>query len=147
MANNPLGDIVGARFHEANLTQNASVASNGANAVLAYFGPFTNNIRIRDVFWMASGASNAATKTGSYRQLIVQDGGVAGTVTTTAKIVASVNLTATVAQFSTTNFTVNTAVTVPAGDILYISQSTVGGTDANGTVLVAGQFALDWEVI
>lgn len=147
MAKTPLGDIPGARFHMPNVIQNASVASGGANARLGQFGPFAHDIRIRNAWWTPTGADQASTQTATYRRLSVYNGGPAGTVTATASRMASANLTASVASLGPTPFTVDTAQSVANGNVVYLSQETVGGTDANGTVLVAGQFALAYEVV
>ncbi len=40
-----------------------------------------------------------------------------------------------------------TSLLVASGNVLYFSQETVGGTDANGTVLPAGQFSVAFEVV
>lgn len=143
---NMLGDIPNARFALA-LTTVASVASNGANARLAQFGPFPFDIRLRAGWWQPTGADQDATSTASYRRLSVYNGGTAGTATATASRMASLNLTASIASFGTASFAVDSTVTVASGQTLYMSQETVGGAESNGTVLRAGQAQLWYEVI
>ncbi len=74
-----------------------------------------------------------------------------GTGTATVNRIASLNIIATLASLAPAAFTVvdstGTTLTVAAGSILYFSEATVGGTDANGTVLVAGMVNLDYEVL
>jgi hypothetical protein len=143
---NQLGDIPGARFPSPIIT-NQAVASGGANARLGQFGPFPYDIRIRNAWWSPTGADQAATATGSYRRLSFYNGGTAGTATATASRMASLNLTASQASLGALTMSVDTTQTVAAGGIIYASQETVGGTDSNGTVLVAGQMSLAYEII
>jgi hypothetical protein len=161
MAKTPLGDIPGARFHEPNIVQNASVASNGANARLGMFGPFAHDIRVRNAWWTPTGADAAGTQTATYRRLSMYNGGSSGTLTATGSgtatglqgRIASLNLNPTVsfASLGPVAMTVidatGTSLLVASGNIIYFSQETVGGTDANGTVLPAGQFSVAFEVV
>lgn len=143
---NMLGDIPGARFI-APIVTNAAIASNGANARLGQFGPFPYDIRPRAAWWTPTGADQAATQTGSYRRLSLYNGGPAGTATATGSRMASLNLVASAASLGPVAMSVNTAVTVPAGAVVYASQETVGGAEAGGTVMVAGQAQLAYEII
>lgn len=143
----PLGDIPGARFTETNIVQNASVASGGANARLGQIGPYPHDVRFRNLWWSPTGADQAATQSATYRRLSLFNGGTAGTVTATASRMASLNLSATQASLGAAAFAVDTTQTLASGQIAYFSQETVGGTDANGTVLAAGQFALAYEIV
>lgn len=143
---NMLGDIPGARFM-APVVTNAAVASNGANARLGQFGPFPYDIRPRAAWWSPTGADQAATQTGSYRRLSFFNGGAAGTATATASRAASLNLTASAASLGAVAMVVDTTQTIASGSILYMSQETVGGAEAGGTVLVAGQAQLAYEIV
>lgn len=143
---NMLGDIPGARFLTQPVT-NAAVASNGANARLGQVGPFPYDIRVRAAWWSPTGADQAATATGSFRRLSFYNGGPAGTATATASRVASLNLVASQASLGAVAMVANTAATVASGSIVYLSQETVGGAEAGGTVLVAGQAHFAYEVI
>ena len=144
MASTPLGDISGARFHAPAVVQNATVASGGANALIGVAGPFEHPIRVRGAYWIPTGGANSATQTATYRRLSVVNLGTGGAGTA---VVASLNLTASLASLVGRALTVDTTATVAAGEVLAVSQATVGGTDANGTVLQAGSFALNYEVI
>ena len=144
MAATYLGDIPGARFHIASVSAHASVASNGAAARLDSLGPFDHNIRVRNVYWQPTAADHAMTSTASYRQLTLRNGGAAGTGTA---IIGSLNLTATLASLGVRAFTMDSTATVASGAQIYLSHGTVGGDHANGSVLVAGRFALSYEVI
>lgn len=138
-----LGDIIGNRIGVPALAAHASVASNGADGSLGQIGPFPYNIRVRSAWWTPTGADQGAN-TASYRQLSLRNGGTAGTGTA---VVASLNLTASKASLAPAEMTVDTTVTLASGAVLVASQATVGGTDATGTVLRAGQFALAYEII
>lgn len=150
MAKYRLGDIPGARFHGPEVAMGA-LASNGAVGVTSYFGPFAQDIRIRNVWWTPTAASQAATQSASYRLLALYNGGTAGTATATTARIASLAMSATVASLTPTPYTLvdatGTTQTVASGSILYFSQSTVGGTDSNGTVTVAANIALEYEVL
>lgn len=144
MASTPLGDIPGGRFFFPSVSSYASLASGGANAKLDHIGPFDHNIRVRSVYWQPTGADHAASQSASYRRLTLRNAGTAGTATA---IIGSLNASATLASLGTRAFTVDTAVTVASGQILVFSQETVGAAEANGTILVAGRFALSYEII
>lgn len=143
----PQGDIPGNRHHIPLVFTHASVASGGANARLGQVGPFAFDIRMRNVWWSPTGADHAATQSASYRRLSVYNGGTAGTATATASRMASLNNSASQASLGAVAFTTDSAVTLSSGQIAFFSQETVGAADANGTVLVAGQFALAYEIL
>lgn len=150
MASTPLGDIIGARFHESQTA--AAIASGGANGTQAAFGPWLHNIKVQALYFTPlSSGGIAATQTATYRQGSLINPGTSGTLTITA---ASINYSyatnATVASFVPTGGTVSTVATrasVASGTMLYVTQATVGGTDANGTVLPAGVYTLAFEVV
>lgn len=130
----------------------ASVASNGANARLGQFTVLDpNGIRIRSAVWMPTGADQAthgtASTSASYRRLEIYNGATSGTVTATASRIGSLNLTASLASLGTRGFTIDTTVTVASGQVVYFSQSTVGGTDNDGTILAAGALNLSYEML
>lgn len=141
------GDIPGNRQHDANVVANASVASGGANGRIGQAGPFAQDIRVQNAWWTPTGADSAGSTTASYRRLDLINGGPAGTVTASAARIATLGLTASHASLGPVPMVVDTTVTLASGSIVYFSQSTVGGTDATNTVLVAGQFALAYEVM
>jgi hypothetical protein len=146
MASTPLGDIPGARFHEALAATAGAVASGGPNARLGQFGPFAHNIRIRNAWWVPTGADQVATNTASYRRQSLYDGGVSGTVTATANRMASLNMNFSQASLGAMTWA-SIDRTLSAGNILYWSQETVGGTETLGTVMAAGQLAFAYEVM
>lgn len=149
MAKHPQGNIPNNRNPLPVITH-ASVASNGANAILGFAGPWPYDVRVRTQYWQPTGADftvSTATATASYRRIDVYNGGAAGTATATASRIGSLSLQASIASRSTAGFTIDSTVTVAAGNTLYFSQSTVGGADANGTVLPAGQISGFYEII
>lgn len=129
----------------------ASTASNGAGAVIQRFAPFGGaGVRIKEAYWSPTGGDQAthgtASTSASYRRLQVLNGGTAGTNTT--NIIASLNITASIASLGTKAFTsVDTTNTVASNEIVYVSQLTVGGDDNEGTVLRAGSLSLTYELI
>jgi hypothetical protein len=147
MASTPQGDISNNRFFVPQAATFAAVASGGANARLGQIGPFSFPVRLREAWYCPTGADQSATQSATYRRIDVINGGAAGTVTASANRMGTLGLTATQASLGAASFAVDSTVTVPSGNVIYASQSTVGGTDANGTVLAAGQLALAFEVI
>jgi hypothetical protein len=143
----PQGDIPGNRDHIPLVGTHAAVASGGANSRQLQFGPLAFDVRMRNVWWSPTSADQAATQTATYRRLSVYNGGASGTGTATASRMASLNLTASLASLGAREFTVDTTVTLASGQIAYFSQETVGGTDANGSVLAGGQYSLAYEVL
>jgi len=131
----------------------ASAASNGANAKQAdgVIGPFPWDVRIRAVNYVPTQGDvdvSTATSTASYRQLILYNGGTIGTITATASHIASLNLTSSLASYSSRAFgTVSTAVSMASGEMAYLSQLTKGAAHANGTVLQAGRVSVNYEII
>lgn len=144
---------VGMILNEHHLTiSHASTASNGANARQVQFGPFDRDIRVKKVYWSPTSANQAthgtATTSATYRRIELFNGGTAGTVSTSASRIASLNITASLAQYGTRAFTtVDTTLTVASGAVMYFSQSTVGGTDDDGTALAAGNISVTYETI
>lgn len=138
-----LGDVVGNRVAVPVIFTHASVASNGADAGLGQIGPFGYAVRVRSAWWTPTGADQGA-HTASYRRVSLRNGGSAGTGTA---IIGSLNLSASKASLAPASMTVDTTATLAAGEVLVASQATVGGADATGTVLRAGQFALAYEII
>jgi hypothetical protein len=140
MANTALGDIPGARFPLGGA--NASLASSGANGRLIEIGIAPHDMRVRSAWWTPTGGDQGTAA--SYRNVKLINGGTAGTGTA---VVASLALSASKASLTPASMVADSAVTVPAGAMIYASQDTVLGTDATGTVLRAGRFDLAYEVI
>jgi hypothetical protein len=143
----PEGDIPGNRHHIPNAATNTAVASGGANARIAQIGPLAFDVRLRNLWWSPTGADQTSTQTATYRRLSLYNGGSAGTATASASRMGSINLSASQASLGAVAGVVDTTVTLASGQIAYFSQETVGGTDANGSVLAAGQFALAYEIL
>lgn len=132
----------------------ASVASNGAAARVGQVGPFGREGRIKAFYWTPTGADQGAN-TASYRRILWYNGGSAGTATATANILASIGFTASGASLKPmtgvvvypASGTAASSGTFGSADILYYSHNTVGGDDASGSVLRAGQAKLIIEFI
>lgn len=144
MAKYRQGDTPGARFGGSDHISNAAVASGGANSILGMAGPMGVDRRVRDAYWTPTASSQSATQSATYRQLLLINGGTGGAGTTA---IGTLNLSATKGQWAPAGFTLDTTHTITSGGVVLLSQGTVGGTDANGTVLVAGQVDLDYEVL
>lgn len=140
MGSTMLGDIPSGAIH-GTVISHASVASNGAGAALRNIGAgifrAPQNLTIVAAWWEPTGADNSATTTGSYRRLSVINAGNDGTGTT---VLASLNLTASLASNTTRALTLAATPTVSQGQVIAASHTTVGGDHANGTVLQAGNF-------
>lgn len=139
----PQGDIPGLR-ESMPLAPFAAVASGGANALLNVQNPFPWPVRIRNAWYIPTGASVANTESGSYRRLTLVNPGVSGTGTA---IIASLNLSFTGASLVPIAMVVDTTQTMASGISPLGSQITIGAATANGTVLPAGQFAVSYEII
>lgn len=143
-----LADIPG-NFFVAPLGSHASVASNGAGALLvdcAFVAPA--NLKLLSA-WRQVQADEAsvgtATTTASYRRVSIVNGGAAGTGTT---IMASSNGNgASVASLGTRAFATTANNTAAAGDILMASQLTVGGANDDATTLRAGKLWIAYELL
>lgn len=142
-----LGDAQSGSLH-GGIISHASVASNGAGAVIANIG--VNNWRapqactIVEAWWEPTGADSAVTNTTSYRLLTLVNAGSAGTGTT---VLASLNNTTSQASNTLKTMTVASAATLAQGAVVAASHATVGGNETNGTVLVAGQFRFTYRPI
>ena len=122
-----LGDIVSGEIHGGGISH-ASVASNGAAATYGGAGTALKwrapaNCKIVGAAWTPDGADNATTITASYRLLTLVNGGQAAAGTT---VLASMNLTASLASNASRNLTLASVATLSKGDIIYASQSKIG---------------------
>lgn len=120
----------------------AAVASNGGAArypMLVAPQP----IRIKGFMYNPYGADQDINSA-SYRRLSIVDAGPAGTGTV---IIASQNLTASIASMGTGSGAIATAnQDMDTGDILVFSQVTVGGNHATGTVIPASRVEVVYEL-
>jgi hypothetical protein len=127
---------------------NAGVASNGANAVIAsaaFVAP--NNLIVNRAWympWANAATKGTATTSATYKRINLLNGGTSGTGTT---IIASCNLTASIASRGSKAFATTANNTVSAGYILYFSALTVGGTSDDGTQLQAGVLEIEYELL
>jgi hypothetical protein len=145
---NRLADIPG-NFFVAQLGTHAALASNGANAVLPATGFVAPaDIKILSAWRHVNGAAEAtvgtATSSASYRRFTILNGGIDGLGTT---IIASVNNTASAAQWSTRAFTTTANNTVTQGNIIVASQLTVGAATADGTDAAQGVINIAYELL
>ena len=148
MGTTALGDIPSGALLGVQITH-ASVASDGAGTLLAAIGVGVwrapQNIRIIDAWWEPTGADNATAQAASYRRVDLDNGGADGTGTT---VLASINLTASLASNTTRALTLATTPTVSKGSIVCASiGATVGGAHASGTLVRAGQFHFTYRPI
>src|SRR4030065_59677 len=126
----------------------ASVASDGSNAVVAsaaFIAP--NSIKVKNAWyipWADAATVGTATTSATYRRINLLNGGTSGTGTT---IVASCNMTASVASRGSKAFATTANNTLSSGQMLYFSQLTVGGTDDDGTVLQSGVLQIEYQLL
>ncbi len=144
-ARQQVGDVANVR----NLISHASVASDGANAIVGSIGAncfrAPRAMQLESAWWEPTGADNTATpNTLSYRRVTVLDAGPNGAGTT---VLASLDLTASLASNTTRAFSLIATPTVPKGNVIAVQHATVGGAHSDGTVLRAGQFHLNWSPI
>lgn len=137
----PSGAIVGAQV------SHASVASNGAAASYNNIGANTwrapQNGRVVSAWWEPTGADTGGSSTASYRTLSIINGSSDGTGTA---VLASVNLTATLASNTTRALTLATTPTFAEGQVVFAAQAATG-TNATHTELVAGRFHVNWRPV
>ena len=143
-----LADIPGNHF-VANLGTVAAIASNGANAKLGAVGFVAPaNLRILSAWKhnLSAAEVTAATSisSASYRRHVIGNGGSAGTATT---ILASLNATSSAAASGSRAFSVDTTLTVAAGEIIHYSQLTVGAATADGTDAAACALQIAYQLI
>jgi hypothetical protein len=130
----------------------ASLASDGANARLGAI-LLRRDARIKSIAYIPTGADNAlsagtAITSASYRRITIVNGGTAGTGTT---VLASINNTASVASFGTSGGSLTgtavSQVSAASGEVLVLSQATVGAATANGTTMAAGVISITYETL
>jgi hypothetical protein len=143
-----LADIPG-NFFAAQLGSNAAIASNGANARLADVGFVAPaDLKILSVWRHNLAAAEVtvgtATSSASYRRAMLRNGGSAGTATA---ILASANNTASQASLGKRSFTVDSTLTVAAGDVLYGDHVTVGAATADGTDMAASLWEIAYQLL
>jgi len=139
-------DISDAWYHA--IFTNASVASNSANAVVASAGFICpDNLQVNRVWyqpWTDASVVGTATTSATYKRINLYNGATSGTGTT---IMASCNITASIASRGSKAFATTASNTASGGEILYFSALTVGGTNDDGTILRAGVLQIEYELL
>lgn len=143
-----LADIPGNHF-VAQLGTVAAIASNGANAkpaALGFVAPA--NLRILSA-WKHNLSANEVTagtaiSSASYRAHYIGNGGSAGTAT--ARL-ATLLATASAAASGARAFSVDSTLTVAAGEIIHYSQATVGAATADGTDAAACAIQIAYQLL
>lgn len=139
MGNSRLADIPGAEFVGGQM-DNASVASNGAGALIGYVFVAPADINIVNAWWTPTGA-NTTANTASYRALTLVNGGAAG-----AGTVVLASIVTTVTHASNTPIAFSGSGSVASGGQVALSQATVGGDHSAGTVLIAGRTSVTYQL-
>jgi len=141
-----LADVPGNYFH-INFT-NASVASNGGNAVIASAAMVApNDMKVTNAWfipWADQSTKGTATTSATYKRITLVNGGTSGTGTA---IMASCNLTASVASRGSKAFSTTASNTMSAGEMFYFSALTVGGTSNDGTTLQSGVLQVEYQLL
>jgi len=146
MGKTALADVIGNAF-QANFT-NAGVASNAANAVVAsaaFVAP--NDIKVKQAWyipWANACTKGTATTSATYKRVTLVNGGTSGTGTT---LIASCNITASIASRGSKAFATTASNTASGGEMLYFSALTVGGTSDDGTELKTGILQIEYELL
>lgn len=126
----------------------ASVASNGANAIVGSIGAAALRVpgpmQLVSAWWEPTGADSAGSSTASYRKVLLINAGPAGLDTT---VLASLGLTATVGSNTVRSMVLASNPVVRTGDIIAFQQATVGGANSDHTVLVAGTAQGNWRPV
>jgi hypothetical protein len=144
-----IGDIPSGTWRGEVLTA-AALASNGASNALG-IGTDAQRFRLPQdgvivgVAFEPTGANQVASSSLSYRNYVVYNGSTDGAGTV---VLGSLSMSTSVASNVRRAFTLQTAtasLTADANDIIAISQTTVGGDETDGTVVVAGAFHINWR--
>ena len=140
-----LADVPDAKFQK--IFTCASVASD-TDAVVGSTGLVVgNDLSIQRVWyqpWADQATQGTATTSATYRRINLYNGGTAGTAVT---IMASVNITASIASRGSKAFSTTASNTASAGEILFFSALTVGGDNDDGTILQSGVLQVEYELL
>lgn len=120
---------------------NASVASNGAAALVGYMFRAPSNITLLGAYWTPTGADQTGHAT-SYRRLSIINASTDGSGTV---VLASLNITA--SKASNTPVALTGSATVGSTNIIGFSQTTVGGAKDTETILQAGLAQIEYRLI
>lgn len=140
-----LADVPDAKFQK--IFTCASVASTADGVVASAGFVCDNDISVQRVWyqpWADTCTTGTATSSATYRRINLCNGGTAGTTTT---IMASCNITASVASRGTKAFATTASNTASGGEILFFSALTVGGDDDNCSTLQSGVIQLEYELL
>ena len=147
MGSTMLGDLASGSLRGM-VISHASVASNGANAVISNIGALNfrapQAITIVEAWWEPTGADSAVTNTSSFRRLTIVNGGASGLGTT---VLGTLDNTTSQASNTLKSVTMVAGNSVAQGHNVCFSHATVGGAETNGTVLVAGNVHFTYRPI
>lgn len=144
-----LADVPGNHFN-AFLGSTAAIASGGGDAILTAAGGWRApaNLAVLSVHKTAMGGTEVtkgtATTSASYRRTNLLNGGASGTGTV---IMASLNNTASGAQYGTKAFATTANNTMSQGEIAIISHLSVGAATADGTDMAQSLFYLEYRLL
>lgn len=148
MGRNYLADIPG-NFFVARLGSHASAASNGAAARAAdcqFVAPA--NLEVLSAWRQVQADENDNSNATRYRDVLLMNGGVSGTVATVTVGTHRSGTGASVAQYGTHSFTLSTTNTVSAGAILYASvAASIGAASDDSTEVESGVIELAYELL
>ncbi len=139
MGNTRLADIPGAEFMGGQM-DNASVASNGAGAVVGYVFTAPADINVVNAWWTPTGGDQLGNAT-SYRVVNILNAGAAGAGTV---VLGSIGMVASHASNTPVAFTGSGSV-ASAGQV-GLSHATVGGDHSAGTKLFAGRTTITYQL-
>ena len=141
-----IGDIPGGSGFAAPELIIASVASNGAAATARVAFRAPQALVVTGAWWQPNTVAQATTTSASlsYRRLTLMNGGQGQAGTT---VLGSLNLTVSLQSLATRALTLASWPTLAAGDTIILSHATVGGDDAEGTVLRAGTLFVSYRPI
>jgi hypothetical protein len=145
MGKNFLADVPGNSFQK--IFTAASVASNADGIVGTAALVAESNMKIKRAWfipWADQATQGTATTSATYRRINILNGSTDGSGTA---IIASCNITASIASRGSKAFATTANNTVSAGYMVYFSALTVGGTDNDGTILQAGVIQLEYELL
>jgi len=140
-----LADIPDAKFHKIFTCASIASDTDAEVASVGFIAP--NDLSIQRVWyqpWADQATQGTATTSATYRRFQLCNGGTAGTSTT---VIASVNITASIASRGSKAFSTTASNTASAGEILFFSALTVGGNNDDGTILQSGVLQVEYELL
>ena len=125
----------------------ASVASDADGIVGSQAFVAPGNLKIKRAWyipWTDQATIGTATTSATYRRINLLNGSTGGVGTV---IMASCDITASVASKASKAFSTTANNTAAASEILYFSALTVGGDDNDGSILRAGVLQVEYELL